>query len=129
MRAMNSVLIDTSAWIEALRKKGKVEIREHVKSLLLEGQASWNELILAELWNGAQGVAEKKMIRELESDISIFSITKEVWQLTYHLSESARTVGLSVLHWIGCLNNSRVSQVLCAGSKRLWGFASGNSRS
>ena len=93
---MNPVLIDTSAWIEAFRIQGTIKIRERVRSLLLEGQACWNELILAELWNGAQGIAEKKMIRELENDILVLSINTEVWQLTNQLAEGARNQGKTV---------------------------------
>lgn len=93
---MIPVLVDTSAWIEALRRQGNVEIREHVRSLLLKGQACWNELILAELWNGAQGNAEKKMIRELEIEIPLFSITSAIWQQTCKLAEKARNQGKTI---------------------------------
>ena len=93
---MSPVLVDTSVWIEALRRQGNAEIREHVRSLLLEGQACWNELILVELWNGAQGNAEKKMIRELETDIPLLSITSAVWQQTCKLAEKARDQGKTV---------------------------------
>lgn len=93
---MNLVLIDTSAWIEALRRQGNANIRERVRHLLTEDRACWNELIIAELWNGAQGAAEKKMIRALENDLLVFSINADVWQLVYKLAENARTQGKTV---------------------------------
>ncbi|MBI2027659.1 MAG: hypothetical protein HYS98_07670 [Deltaproteobacteria bacterium] len=60
------VLIDSSSWIEALRKNGKREIKDRVERLLVEGQATSCEMVLLELWNGARGKEEKNYISELE---------------------------------------------------------------
>ena len=57
-------LIDTSCWIEALRVSGDPVIREKVKELLIEGRAAWCDMVLLELWNGARGDAERKMLKE-----------------------------------------------------------------
>ena len=49
------VLIDTSAWIDALRKDGDAEIRSSVRHITAEGRAVICDLIRIELWNGAAG--------------------------------------------------------------------------
>ena len=48
-------LIDTSSWIEALRRSGRAEVRERVARLMSEGRAAWCDLVALELWNGARG--------------------------------------------------------------------------
>ena len=36
---MSLTLIDTSSWVEALRRQGDKQVRERVHKLLVEGQA------------------------------------------------------------------------------------------
>ena len=62
----NTTLIDTSSWIEAFRTSGDPIVRQRVENLMLEGKAAWCEMIALELWNGAKGDAERKMLSELE---------------------------------------------------------------
>ena len=89
-------LIDTSAWIEALRKNGDLEITEQVKNALLDGSAHWNEMILLELWNGAKGNAEKKYLTELEQEIFKLNINNDTWQRARELAIKSRNKGLTI---------------------------------
>ena len=86
-------LVDTSAWIEVLRPNGDENISKRIKFLFEEGQACWNEMILLELWNGANGVEEKLMIKEMEKNIHLLSITKTVWEKANELARSLRIHG------------------------------------
>jgi predicted nucleic acid-binding protein len=90
------VLIDTSSWIEALRKNGREEIRERVKQHLLEGHAAWNDMITVELWNGARGEYEKAQLANLEKEISCLPTTKEVWTLARDLARQCRSAGHTI---------------------------------
>ncbi|PWB78674.1 MAG: hypothetical protein C3F08_08205 [Candidatus Methylomirabilota bacterium] len=60
------VLIDTSAWIHALRPSGNVAVREQVRALLAEGRAATCEMIVLELAGGARTEGE---YRELCEDL------------------------------------------------------------
>jgi len=90
------VLIDTSAWIEALRKDGRPEVREKVRELMLTGRAAWNEMIMLELWNGARGRAEKAMLRQLTAEIPVLSIGPEVWKRANENAETCRSAGQTI---------------------------------
>jgi len=68
MRARSEyVLIDSSAWIEALRPDGDVRYREMVDRLLSENVAATCEIVIAEVLQGARDEREK---RELAEDLS-----------------------------------------------------------
>jgi len=89
-------LIDSSCWIEALRVSGNTEIREKVKDLLVEGRAAWCDMILLELWNGARGDSERKMLSDLKEEITMLPISDEVWSLARRLAGKCREEGKSV---------------------------------
>jgi predicted nucleic acid-binding protein len=46
-------LVDTSSWIQYLRRDGEAEMKEKVRSLLLDGAAVLCPVVIAELWMGA----------------------------------------------------------------------------
>ena len=50
-------LIDTSSWIDALRRDGDPQIRARVVALMASGEAAWCDLVRLELWNGLRGAA------------------------------------------------------------------------
>jgi len=89
-------LIDTSSWIEALRTQGNAQVRQRVKSLMLEEGAAWCEMILLELWNGARGNYEQKMLKELEREIICLPTNQEVWSLSKELAKKCRKAGKTV---------------------------------
>ncbi len=90
------VLIDTSCWIEALRISGSNEIRLKVKELLVEGRAAWCDMVLLELWNGAQGDLERKMLKDLTKEITMLPVSDEVWSLARKLARKCRERGITV---------------------------------
>jgi predicted nucleic acid-binding protein len=90
------VLVDTSSWVEALRSSGRLDIRERVRNLLLNGLAAWCDMIAVELWNGARGDYEKKKLAELEKQITCLPITVNVWQLARILAQRCRNTGHTV---------------------------------
>lgn len=96
MESRKMTLIDTSSWVEALRSKGDPATRNRVKDLIEEDEAVWCEVILVELWNGARGDYEKRMLRELEKEIRSLEIDSGVWRLSRRLAEACRTKGRTV---------------------------------
>ena len=90
------ILIETSCWIEALRKDGRPQIRERIRHLMQEGCAAWCEIILLELWNGARGNYEREFLEQLEKEIPLLPITSEVWRKAYGLAQKCRKAGHTI---------------------------------
>ena len=90
------VLIDSSSWIEALRDSGKADIRKRVEGLLAAGDAAWCDPVRLELWNGARGQQERKMLAQLEKSIAVLPMDNSVWDMAIALAKTARDAGLTV---------------------------------
>jgi predicted nucleic acid-binding protein len=91
-----STLVDTSAWIHALRRKGDPGIRDRVVQMVTDDQALWCDSIRLELWQGVRDSGERKFLREMETEIRSLAITKEVWDLASDVGSFARSRGLTV---------------------------------
>ncbi len=90
------VLIDTSAWIHALRPDGDPEVKAEVAALLESGQAATCAMVRLELWNGARGHHERRVIRDLELEIPDLEISAEVWRGACSLARAARKAGQTI---------------------------------
>lgn len=90
------ILIDTSSWIHLLRPEGRADARARVESALRAGSACWCPLVRLELWNGAGGSRERKVLRDLERVLPELAITEFVWTLAYDLARKARAYGVSI---------------------------------
>jgi predicted nucleic acid-binding protein len=90
------LLIDTSSWIHLLRPKGDPTVRTRVERALQAGEACWCPMVRLELWNGAGGEREKKVLRDFERLLPELEIDDEVWRGTYELARKARSAGVSV---------------------------------
>lgn len=91
-----AILIDTSAWIEALRADGDEETRRAVGTVIENGTAVFCDMVRLELWAGARGERERKYLGVLEHDLECLPITAEVWSLSRDLARRSRKQGLSV---------------------------------
>ena len=96
MEARSLVLVETSCWIEALRKDGRLDVREKVRQLMTDGTAAWCEMILLELWNGARGDREKSHLKQLQEEIPVLPITAEVWRSSFDLARQCRRLGHTI---------------------------------
>lgn len=96
MGAAGKVLIDTSAWIEAMRASGDEAIRLRVERLMLDARAVFCDLVRLELWNGARGERERRWLRELEEALETVPTTPEVWERASSLARSCRARGITV---------------------------------
>ena len=89
-------LIDTSVWIHWLRPRGDSAIADRVDALLQSGSAGWCALVRLELWNGASGTQEQKVLRGLGERLPELSIDPAVWDSACALARTARSTGLTV---------------------------------
>jgi predicted nucleic acid-binding protein len=90
------VLVDTSAWTQALRRDGDAKVRARVQQLLSEETAAWCEGVRLELWNGVRGEQERIKLGRMDTTIPRLPTTGAVWQLACETALLARTSGLTV---------------------------------
>jgi predicted nucleic acid-binding protein len=90
------VLIDTSSWIESLRKSGKASVRKRVEGLLDSGEVCICDLVLLELWNGASGKWEKKVIKEFTAILPRYDTNHKVWKTSFEIAQKCRQKGVTV---------------------------------
>jgi predicted nucleic acid-binding protein len=90
------ILVDSSSWIHFLRPNGDPAVRARVEATLTGGEACWCPLVRLELWNGAAGDRDRRILRDLEAALSDLAIDDEVWAGACELARQARSQGVSV---------------------------------
>ena len=88
-------LVDTASWIHQLREGGDAAVRSRVDALLVAGEACWCPMVRTELWIGARGDREKKILREYERALLELEIGPKVWDEACDLARRARAHGLT----------------------------------
>lgn len=88
-------LIDTSAWIHSLRPRGDAAVTQRVRFLLETGEAAWCPMIRLELWNGARGDHEKRVLRDMELNLVELAVDQAVWDASFELAREARKRGIT----------------------------------
>lgn len=89
------VLVDSSAWIEALRRNGRLETKLAVEGLLEAYEAQWCSPVRLEVLGGARG-AERRALGEYFSVIPYRRCTDGDWERAIALAWKLRDQGLSV---------------------------------
>ena len=54
------------------------------------------DLVRVELWNGASGSRDARLLREMEEQLETVPTTPEVWSLARDLARTARSKGITV---------------------------------
>ena len=90
------VLVDTSSWIHFLRTGGDVAVRRRVVAALEAGDARWCPIVRLELWNGAGGDRERKILREFERVVPELAIGDDVWNGAFETARRCRLAGVTV---------------------------------
>ena len=90
------ILVDSSSWIHFLRPNGDPAVRARVEAALTAGDACSCPLIRLELWNGAAGDRDRKILRDFEVVLTELPIDDDVWAGAYELARRARLAGVSV---------------------------------
>ena len=79
-----------------LRPNGDVAVRDRVTRALDAGEARWCAIVRLELWNGAGGDRDKKVLRDFERLLPELAIDNTVWNAAFDLARRARSAGISV---------------------------------
>lgn len=89
------ILVDSSSWIHFLRPEGDRAVRARVESALRAGTACWCPLVRLELWNGAGGERERKVLREFERVLPELAIDEAIWSEARDLARRCRAAGVT----------------------------------
>ena len=75
------VLIDTSAWIEFLRKPGRADpaVAEEVQKVIVDDRAATTEHVLVEVAMGARGEKQLEQWRRMFLDLRLFPVDRKIW--------------------------------------------------
>jgi predicted nucleic acid-binding protein len=88
-------LIDTSSWVEYFRER-ESEAADTVQVLVLRGEAAWCDITLVELWHGVRGMKEKRILTEMENEVTRIPVDAAVWRLSSKLALRCRETGLTL---------------------------------
>ncbi|HWB53988.1 MAG TPA: PIN domain-containing protein [Tepidisphaeraceae bacterium] len=88
------ILIDTSCWTHALRKKGNPDIAARVKRLLDTEEAAWCNVVRLELWHGVGNDWDRQLLEFLELTVKNLVVTADVWQHAMYIASNARKKGV-----------------------------------
>lgn len=86
------VLVDSSVWIEALRRDGNVNVKLALENLLEEYEAAWCGPVKLEVLGGARALDRKKL-GEHFSCIPYFPMTDAAWDAAKNLAWRLRDKG------------------------------------
>jgi predicted nucleic acid-binding protein len=89
-------LVDTSSWIQYLRCDGEAEMKEKVRSLLLDGAAVLCPVVIAELWMGAGSKKDQDDLTDLSEVLRCLPMSEEVWEFSFRLARICRAKGTAV---------------------------------
>lgn len=88
-------LVDTSAWIEYLKKTSH-PITKEIESALLLNVAATCQLVLAELLQGVRSEKETELILDLASVVKILNESGSTWQQAGFLANKLRKQGKTI---------------------------------
>jgi predicted nucleic acid-binding protein len=89
-------LVDSSAWIHALRAKGDPGVRARVAKLLNDRTAAWCEMVRVELWCEVRNDKDRKALQGLDRALPRLPIDDRVWDAATVYASKARAAGLTV---------------------------------
>ena len=90
------ILVDSSAWIHLLRPDGDPRVRARVERALQAGEACWCPVVRLELWKGASGDHDKRVLGDFERLLPELPINAQVWDAAYNLARRARAAGMTI---------------------------------
>lgn len=95
------VLVDSSVWIESLRRTGRLDVKVSLEGLLEEYEAQWCSPVRLEVLGGARQV-ERRRLSEHFSVIPYRSCTEQDWERAVSLAWRIRGQGLNI-PWLDIL--------------------------
>jgi len=89
------ILIDTSAWIFALKKNFHPRIKERIELILIESDVATNGIIELELLGGTKSEKEYNRLKSRLDALYYIEATKSLWDLSSKLAFDLRRKGVT----------------------------------
>lgn len=89
------VLVDSSVWIEALRREGRLDVKLALENLLEEYEAAWCGPVKLEVLGGARA-QDRKALEEQFSCIPYYPMADAAWDFAKKLAWRLRDKGCTV---------------------------------
>jgi len=89
-------LVDTSSWIQFLRRGGDTAVKQRVRDMLKDGSVVTCPVVLGELWMGAGSVQDRQDVQELQDVVPCLPFEHATWELSYQLAQVCRLRGRPV---------------------------------
>jgi len=90
------ILIDTSAWLFALKKNFHPVIKERIELVLIESDVATNGIIALELLGGTKSEKEYNRLKSRLDALYYIEATKSLWDLSSNLVFDLRRKGVTV---------------------------------
>lgn len=90
------VLIDTSAWLFALKKNFHPAIKERIEKILVENDVAINGIIELELLGGAKTEKEYDRLKNRLDALYYIESTKSLWDISSKLAFDLKRKGINV---------------------------------
>jgi predicted nucleic acid-binding protein len=90
------VLVDTSAWLHALRKESVPAVKSRVDELLKDNMVVTTAMIKLEILGGTKTDKEFKRLKNYLDALDDLEISGQQWEKAYELSFSLRRKGLTI---------------------------------
>jgi predicted nucleic acid-binding protein len=91
-----AILVDTSAWIEALRPSGNSQVRDRVATVVAAGGAVTTQLVVMEILIGARTEEQYQELQEDFSALRRVAIDSSTWVQATRMGFDLRRAGLSI---------------------------------
>jgi predicted nucleic acid-binding protein len=92
----SKVLVDTSAWIFALRKDFLPVVKERLDSLLKEDLIVTTGIIKLEILGGTKRENEFKRLKSRLDSLDLIESDRELWESSYQMAFNLRRKGITV---------------------------------
>jgi predicted nucleic acid-binding protein len=86
-------MVDTSSWVQVLRRSGDPTVRARVGRLVDDHRAAWCEMVRLERWAGVGNAAEREALERLDDALPRVPITDDVWTDASRYGSEARMNG------------------------------------
>lgn len=90
------VLIDTSAWLFALRTDFNPAVRARIDAILYESDVAINGMICLELLGGMRTEEEYTRLRDRLASLHHIDATRELWDAACHMAFTLKRRGVTV---------------------------------
>lgn len=92
----DSILVDSSVWIEATRKGGNPVIAAELGALLLSGRAAMTEPVWLEIYQGIRGKREEERLEESKKSCVWLAFDKACWVEAAATARACQRSGVNV---------------------------------